>query len=119
VTPEVLNFLLQAGLPAGLGVLVVYYLLQHHLPREQAMYSESLRAQQDTFKDALTSEQKVHGELMTQLTEQHKESLSVLRDTFVDEHNRTRVALDRLSEQTSKLSEAVFTLRGQEGQGGN
>ena len=90
MTPEVLNFLLQAGLPAGLGVLVVYYLLQHHLPREQAMYSESLRAQQ-----------------------------SVLRDTFVDEHNRTRVALDRLSEQTSKLSEAVFTLRGQEGQGGN
>jgi len=114
VTPEMLNFLLQAGLPSGMGVLIILYLLKHHLPREQALYAESLKGQQETFKEALRSEQAVHAELMTRLTEQHRESLQVMRDTFIDEHTRTRVALDRLSDQTNKLSEAVFTLRGQE-----
>jgi hypothetical protein len=114
VNPDMLDFLLQAGLPAGMGVLIILYLLKHHLPREQALYADSLKSQQETFKSALKSEQKVHAELMTHLTEQHRESLQVLRDSFVDEHTRTRAALDRLSDQTNKLSEAVFTLRGQE-----
>ncbi|MCH9834762.1 hypothetical protein K0U83_03835 [bacterium] len=115
MSPEILNFLIQAGLPAGLGVIVVYYLLQHHLPREQALYSESLKSQQVTFREALLSEQKIHSELMKQLSVQHRDSLTFLRDSFVDEHTRTRVALDRLSEQTAKLSEAVFTLQGKGG----
>lgn len=115
MSPDVLNFILQAGLPAGLGVIVVYYLLQHHLPREQALYSESLKSQQVTFREALLSEQKTHSDLMQQLSTQHRDSLTVLRESFIDEHTRTRVALDRLSEQTAKLSEAVFTLQGKGG----
>lgn len=115
MSPEILNFLIQAGLPAGLGVIVVYYLLRYHLPREQALYSESLKSQQNTFREALLSEQKIHSELMKQLSIQHRDSLTFLRDSFVDEHTRTRVALDRLSEQTAKLSEAVFTLQGKGG----
>lgn len=114
MSPEILQFLVQAGIPAGLGVLVVYYLLQVHLPREQQLYADSLKAQQDTFRATIAAEQKVHGELMTRLTEQHTDSLSQLRDSFSDEHARTRSSLDRLSEHTSRLSEAIFRLQGVE-----
>jgi len=106
-----LQFLIQAGIPAGLGVFVVYYLLQVHLPREQKMYVQSLKSQQATFRDALSSEQKIHSELMTRLTEQHTDNLVQLRESFADEHGRTRSALDRLSNQTERLSEAIFRLQ--------
>ena len=112
MTPEMLQFLLQAGLPAGLGVFVVYYLLQVYLPREQQLYQETLQSQQQTFRDALSSEQKAHTELMTQLSAQHQDSLNQLREAFADEHGRTRSSLDKLSEQTARLSEAVFRLQG-------
>ncbi len=67
MSPDVLNFIIQAGLPAGLGVIVVYYLLQHQLPRGQAHYSESLKPQRVTFREALLSEQKTHSDLMKQI----------------------------------------------------
>lgn len=109
-----LQFLIQAGIPAGLGVFVVYYLLQVHMPREQKMYVDTLKAQQKTFRDAISSEQRVHTDLMQQLTEQHTDSLAQLRDAFTDEHTRTRAALDRLTNQTERLSEAIFRLQGSE-----
>lgn len=111
---EMLQFLIQVGLPSGLGVFVVYYLLQVHLPREQAMYAETLKAQQKTFRDVIASEQTVHSELMHQLTEQHTDSITQLRETFVDEHTRTRASLDRLTQQTERLSESIFRLQGVE-----
>ena len=112
MTPEMLQFLIQAGLPAGLGVFVVYYLLQVHLPREQQMYVSTLKSQQDTFREAISTEQETHSELMTHLTEQHTDNLVQLREAFVDEHTRTRSALDRLSNQTERLTEAIFRLQG-------
>ena len=112
MTTEILQFLVQVGIPSGLGVFVVYYLLQVHLPREQKMYVSTLKSQQDTFREAITTEQKTHSELMTQLTEQHTDSLVQLREAFVDEHSRTRTALDRLSNQTERLTEAIFRLQG-------
>jgi len=112
VTAEMLQFFIQSGIPAGLGVFIIYYLLQFYLPREQSLYQEMLKSQQKTFRDAITSEQKTHTELMTQLGTQHRDSLQQLRDAFADEHGRTRSSLDKLSEQTARLSEAVFRLQG-------
>lgn len=112
MTPEMLQFLIQAGLPAGLGVFIVYYLLQVYLPREQQLYQETLNSQQKTFRDALAAEQKTHTELMVQLSYQNQDSLNQLRIAFADEHGRTRSSLDKLSEQTARLSEAVFRLQG-------
>jgi len=109
-----LQFLIQAGIPAGLGVFVVYYLLQVHMPREQKTYMDTLKSQQKTFRDAISSEQRVHTDLMDQLTKQHTDSLAQLRDAFADEHSRTRAALGRLADQTERLSEAIFRLQGSE-----
>jgi hypothetical protein len=57
-TPLVLDFIVKTGIPAGLGVVVVMYLLKVIIPEQQRLFRETIKSEQDTHKaimDRITS----------------------------------------------------------------
>ena len=106
------DYLLQAGLPAGLGVFIVFYLLKYMIPGQQQIFRESLTELQSTFRDALKTEQTTHSADLRSLAEEHRATLDQLRSSMLAESQHTRQAIDALALQTGKLSEAVFKLYG-------
>ena len=102
--PSTFEWLLQAGIPAGLGVIVVMYLLKYLIPNQQALFKQALTDQQAIFQTAISTEQQVHTASMEQLS-------GVLRD----ESTQTRQTISELSSQVQQLSEAVFKLYGKAG----
>jgi hypothetical protein len=107
------DYLLQAGVPAGLGVFIVFYLLKYMIPGQQEMFKQSLSDLQDTFRDTLQGEQKTHSADLKNVANEHREAMRQLRDTLITEGQQTRQALSALTLQTGNLSEAVFKLYGQ------
>ena len=87
---EWLDFILKAGIPAGLGVYVVMHLLKVVIPEQQKV-----------FKDALESEQRTHAMLMNQVTA-----------ALQSEGQQTRAAIDRLNGTSMKLTEVVYKMSG-------
>ncbi len=107
-----LDYLLQAGVPAGLGVFIVFYLLKYMIPGQQDMFRESLTELQGTFRDALKTEQATHSADLRSMSEEHRATLDQVRSSMLTEGQQTRQAIDALALQTGKLSEAVFKLYG-------
>lgn len=87
---EWLDFILKAGIPAGLGVYVVMHLLKVVIPEQQKV-----------FREALESEQRTHANLMQQVT-----------NTMQAEGQQTRAAIDRLNVTSTKLTEVVYKMSG-------
>ena len=90
-TAMVLDFIVKTGVPAGLGVFVVMYLLRVIIPQQQQLFRETIKSEQDT-----------HKVMMTQLSK-----------TLEREGEATRVTLTSLDTSTKQLSQAVFKLYGQ------
>lgn len=96
-----LDFIVRTGIPAGLGVVVVMYLLKTLIPEMQRTFREELAATRKTFEDSLKAEQQLHTSLMAQVTQ-----------TIQNEGEQTRATLTNLDNTTKKLSEAVYKLYG-------
>ena len=100
-TPVLLDFLIRTGIPAGLGVVVVMYLLRSIIPEMQKTFREEMAASRKTFEDSLRAEQSTHHVLMKQVT-----------DTLQSEGAQTRATLKSLDQTTKQLSQSVYKLYG-------
>lgn len=96
-----LDFLVRTGIPAGLGVVVVMYLLRSIIPEMQKTFREEMAASRKTFEDALTNEQRTHQTLMQQVTQ-----------ALQQEGAQTRATLQSLDATTKQLSQTVNRLYG-------
>jgi len=102
MTAEVmLDFVVRTGVPAGLGVVVVMYLLKTIIPEMQKTFRDEMAATRKTFEDSLRSEQTTHQALMKQVT-----------DTLAAEGAQTRATLASLDTTTKQLSQTVYKLYG-------
>jgi hypothetical protein len=95
------DFLIRTGIPAGLGVVVVMYLLRSIIPEMQKTFREEMAASRKTFEDALANEQRTHQALMQQVTQ-----------TLQSEGQQTRATLQSLDNTTKQLSQTVYKLYG-------
>lgn len=100
-TPVLFDFLIRTGIPAGLGVVVVMYLLRSIIPEMQKTFREEMAASRKTFEDSLRAEQSTHHVLMKQVT-----------DTLQSEGAQTRATLQSLDQTTKQLSQSVYKLYG-------
>lgn len=100
-TAVALDFIIRTGIPAGLGVVVVMYLMKTIIPDMQKTFREEMAASRQTFKDALDSEQRVHTTMMNQLSEAVR-----------DESKQTRAAIQQLDNSTKTLAQTVNKLYG-------
>ena len=96
-----LDFLLKAGVPAGLGVVIVMYLLRVIIPAQQRAFANEMAESRKLFRESLENEQRTHMALMGTLTEAMK-----------SEGKQTRAAIDRLNDTSMKLNEVVFKMYG-------
>jgi hypothetical protein len=95
------DFLLRTGVPAGLGVVVVMYLLKVIIPEMQKTFREEMAATRATFEATLRSEQTLHQAMMQQVTQ-----------TIQNEGVQTRAALTSLDNSTKALSQTVYKMYG-------
>ena len=95
------DFALKAGVPSALGVFIVWYLLSKFIPSQQTLFRGEMEASRQAFRDALSSEQRVHSEMMGRIV-----------DTVSDEARQTRSAIDRLNTTTQHLTEVVHQMSG-------
>lgn len=100
-TPVLFDFLIRTGIPAGLGVVVVMYLLRSIIPEMQKTFREEMSASRKTFEDSLRAEQSTHHVLMKQVT-----------DMLQSEGAQTRATLQSLDATTKQLSQTVYKLYG-------
>jgi regulator of protease activity HflC (stomatin/prohibitin superfamily) len=96
-----LDFLVRTGIPAGLGVVVVLYLMRSIIPEMQKTFREEMAAARETFQTALKAEQQAHQALMQQVTQ-----------TLQSEGQQTRATLQSLDNTTKQLSQTVYKLYG-------
>jgi hypothetical protein len=96
-----LDFLVRTGIPAGLGVVIVLYLLRVIIPDMQRTFRDEMAATRKTFEDALKAEQQTHQNLMAQVTQ-----------TFQSEGQQTRATLSKLDRTASDLQASVYKLYG-------
>lgn len=97
----VLDFVVKTGIPAGLGVVVVMYLLRTIIPEMQRTFREEMAATRATFRETLKSEQDTHAALMKQVS-----------DTIKEEGTQTRAAIRSLDGSTRELTQVVFKMYG-------
>jgi len=98
---QLLDFIVRTGIPAGLGVVVVMYLLRSIIPEMQKTFRDEMAASRTTFEHALKSEQQTHQALMQQVTQ-----------TLQNESQQTRATLASLDNTTKQLSQTVYKLYG-------
>lgn len=129
---NILDWIVQAGIPAALGVIIVFYLLRYHIPRLETTFSETMKAQMTAsqesnkgFQEAMKQQATECKEMVTSVTSDHKTALEGLTETIREqgkaaaeqrklEGERTRATLHDLSQCSEKLTEAVFKLYGKE-----
>lgn len=98
---QLLDFVVRTGIPAGLGVVVVMYLLRSIIPDMQKTFRDEMAASRKTFEDTIRTEQETHKHLMSQVTQ-----------TLQSEGQQTRAALASLDSTTKQLSQTVYKLYG-------
>ena len=108
---EMIQLISQIGIPASMGVVMVWYLIKVIVPRQMETidrqadkFKDALRSQQDAFNIALTLEQQVHREMLLSVTECIREQSSSTRET-----------LQEVNRSTAELSQAVYKLYGKMG----
>ena len=95
------DFIIRTGMPAGLGVVVVMYLLKVIIPEMQKTFREEMAATRKTFEDTIRAEQTLHQSMMNQVTQ-----------TIQNEGVQTRAALSSLDNSTKALSQTVYKMYG-------
>lgn len=95
------DFIIRTGVPAGLGVVVVLYLLKVIIPEMQKTFREEMASTRETFQTALRTEQQAHQALMSQMAQ-----------TLQSEGQQTRATLQSLDNTTKQLSQTVYKLYG-------
>lgn len=101
MTPVVLDFLVKTGIPAGLGVVIVMYLIRVIIPGMQQTFKEEMTEARKTFRETIKSEQDLHASLMKQVS-----------DTIKEEGTQTRAAIRSLDGSTRELTQVVFKMYG-------
>jgi hypothetical protein len=97
----ILDWIVKAGVPAGIGVVLIWYLLRHIIPSQQKAFQDSMEKAQTTFKEVLTLEH-----------EQCSRAFGGVSDTIRDESKQTRKVLDKVAAKTDDLAKAVHKLYG-------
>ena len=98
---QLLDFIVRTGIPAGLGVVVVMYLLRSIIPEMQRTFREEMASTRKTFEDTIKAEQETHKALMSQMSQ-----------AIQSEGQQTRVTLQNLDNTTKQLSQTVYKLYG-------
>ena len=106
------DFIIRTGVPAGLGVVVVLYLLKVIIPEMQKTFREEMAATRATFEGTLRSEQALHQTMMQQVTQTIQSESQQTRATLQSEGQQTRAALTSLDNTTKQLSQTVYKLYG-------
>jgi len=96
-----LDFLVKTGIPAGLGVVIVMYLIRVIIPGMQQTFKDEMAEARKTFRETIKSEQETHAALMKQVS-----------DTIKDEGTQTRSAIRALDGSTRELTQVVFKMYG-------
>lgn len=110
----IVQLALQVGVPATMGIIIVWYLIKVIIPKQMetidkqsAMFKDALLSQQASFDAALRLEQQVHREMLQSVTE-----------TIRAESVLTRETLTELNRSTQALVVAVNRMYGQLGLNG-
>ncbi len=85
-----LDFIVKTGIPAGLGVVVVMYLLKVIIPEQQRLFRDTIKSEQDT----------------------HKAIMDKVASTMENESAQTRATLTSLDQTIRQHTEAVYKLYG-------
>lgn len=100
------DFAIKAGIPAFLGVMIVYYLLARLIPRLVDTFEKQMAAQQVAFGKAI---EEVTRELRG-LSESLKTEGIENRKHREAEASETRVAIRDLTKETAALAAAVYEI---------
>lgn len=106
------DFILRTGVPAGLGVVVVMYLLKVIIPEMQRTFREEMASTRATFENTIKSEQALHQAMMQQVTQTIQNEGQQTRAALTSEGQQTRAALTSLDTTTKQLSQTVYKLYG-------
>jgi hypothetical protein len=85
-----LDLLVRTGVPAGLGVFVVMYLLKVIIPQQQQLFRDTIKSEQDT----------------------HRSIMDRIAATVESEGSQTRATLNNLDTTIKKHTEAVYKMYG-------
>ena len=89
-TALILDFIVRTGVPTGLGVFVVMYLLKVIIPQQQELFKETIKSEQET----------------------HKAMMDKIAKTLESESSQTRATLASLDQTIRSHTEAVYKLYG-------
>jgi len=106
------DFIIRTGVPAGLGVVVVMYLMKVIIPEMQRTFREEMASTRLTFENTLRSEQALHQTMMQQVTQTIQSENQQTRATMQSEGQQTRAAIQSLDNTTKQLSQTVYKLYG-------
>ncbi len=85
-----LDFIIRTGVPAGLGVFVVMYLLRVIIPQQQQVFKETIKSEQET----------------------HKNIMDKVAKSIESEGAQTRATLASLDQTIRSHTEAVYKMYG-------
>jgi len=106
------DFIIRTGVPAGLGVVVVMYLLKVIIPEMQKTFREEMLAARTTFENTIRSEQALHQSMMQSVTQTIQNENQQTRAMMQSEGQQTRATIQSLDNTTKQLSQTVYKLYG-------
>ena len=110
-----IQLITQVGVPAGIGVVCVAYLIKVLIPKQM----ETIDRQAAQFQQALQSQQAAFDTALRLEAEVHREMLGVVTQTVRDQALATRETLNELNHSTKDLTKAVYKLYGHSGLNGD
>lgn len=105
---EVATVIAQVGVPAGLGIIIVWYLIKVIIPKQM----ETIDKQADRFKDALMGQQQLFDQSLRLEQQVHREMLGIVVDELRAQSAATRETLNSLNRTTGEMSAVVHKLYG-------
>jgi hypothetical protein len=98
------DFIIKAGIPAGIGIVMIWYLLTKLIPNLESTFKTALADQQNTYKEACSKQEAVFERTLTTIREDgkdkldvviagHKDVVSALTQTLQSHHTETVSAI--------------------------
>ena len=88
MSPEMLAWAESLGFPAGIGLVLLGYILKVLIPAQQKMFQEALKA-----------EQEAHSKLIQAMTDSNEKAFSQFAHVLVEQNRQ----IERLAEAVNKL----------------
>ena len=110
-----ISMVAQVGVPATMGVVIVWYLIKVIVPKQM----ETIDKQSEVFKEALLSQQKANDAALRLEQQVHREMLHGVTQSIRDESVATRETLSELNRSTQALVVAVNKMYGRLGMDGH